>query len=105
VAAGTTCIYPLLVHVSVLPAALNTVQHDPLQALQSKILCLHLHLQVYSNPQQAAAKGQAARQHILRHFTPDGLASKVMAEILRIQDRLGLNRWARKTKHCDWLDV
>jgi hypothetical protein len=51
-------------------------------------------LQVYSNPQQAAAKGLAARQHILRHFTPDGLASKVMAEIMRIQDKLGLNRWA-----------
>ncbi|KAF6262613.1 hypothetical protein COO60DRAFT_599783 [Scenedesmus sp. NREL 46B-D3] len=48
--------------------------------------------QVFTNPQQAAAKGQAAREHILRHFTPDGLAIKVMEEIMRIQDKLGLNR-------------
>jgi hypothetical protein len=49
-------------------------------------------LQVFTHPQQAAAKGQAAREHILRHFTPDGLASKVMMEIMRIQDKLGLER-------------
>jgi hypothetical protein len=55
--------------------------------------CVHLWvLQVFTNPQQAAAKGQAAREHILRHFTPDGLANKVMMEIMRIQDKLGLNR-------------
>ncbi|WIA22210.1 hypothetical protein OEZ85_004541 [Tetradesmus obliquus] len=48
--------------------------------------------QVFSNPQQAAAKGAAARQHILAYFTPEGLASKVMSEIMRIQNKLGLNR-------------
>lgn len=49
-------------------------------------------LQVFSNPQQAAAKGAAARQHILAYFTLEGLASKVMSEIMRIQNKLGLNR-------------
>lgn len=49
-------------------------------------------LQVFGNPQEAAAKGRQARAHILRNFTPDVLADVVMSEILRIQDKLGLNK-------------
>jgi len=47
---------------------------------------------VYANPLEAAATGRAARQHILQHFTPDALASLVLAEIVRIQEKLGPDR-------------
>lgn len=47
---------------------------------------------VYTHPAEAAAKGRAARQHILDHFTPDILAGIVMREILRIQQQLGSDR-------------
>lgn len=48
--------------------------------------------QVYTHPAEASAKGRAARQHILDHFTPDILAGIVMAESLRIQEQLGPDR-------------
>jgi hypothetical protein len=47
---------------------------------------------VYAHPAEAAAKGRAARQHILEHFNPDVLAATVMQEVLRIQEKLGPDR-------------
>lgn len=47
---------------------------------------------MYTHPAEAAAKGRAARQRIVKHFTPDVLAATVMQEILRIQEKLGPNR-------------
>ena len=43
---------------------------------------------MYSHPDEAAAKGAAAREHILKHFTPEVVADSVMAAVQRIQRSL-----------------
>lgn len=46
-------------------------------------------LQVVTHPAEAAAKGRAARAHVLANFTPDVLARVIMREVMRIQEKLG----------------
>jgi hypothetical protein len=43
---------------------------------------------VYTHRDAAAAKGAAARQHILQHFTPEVVADSVLAAVKRIQRTL-----------------
>ncbi|KAF8056240.1 hypothetical protein HT031_006428 [Scenedesmus sp. PABB004] len=47
---------------------------------------------VVARPGEAAARGAAARRHVLRHFTPEVLARAVLAQLARIDAKLGRSR-------------
>jgi hypothetical protein len=49
---------------------------------------VHLLRHVYTNREEARAKGAAARQHMQRQFNPDKLAESVAAQLERISGLL-----------------
>lgn len=57
----------------------------------------YLMLHVFSNPQEARHKGAAARRHIVQHYSSEVVATKIAAEIERIESILK----DRKQLHCE----
>jgi hypothetical protein len=70
------------------PDAWNPWFDGQLWAKPSATHLRQLMRQVITHPDEAAARGRAARQHLLNKFTPEVLARRVRDEVLRVQAKL-----------------